>query len=414
MTRTLAIDGSRLHARLTEIARYGATAAGGLDRQALGPDEIAARGYVVGVARERGFDCTADAIGNLFVRRAGTRPELPPILCGSHLDSQPKGGRFDGTLGVMAALEVLESLEDAWASHRHPIEAVAWTNEEGARFIPSTMGSQTYAGVVDLAAMLAVTDAAGVTVAEALAEADAAYGPLPRRALGGPVAAYLELHIEQGPVLESLGLPLAVVDGIQGARWRRVVLDGRPGHAGTTPEALRQDAGDAAIRAAVAARAAAMADGDARVRFTIGRIAFGPGSINTIPGTAQFTIDLRHPDDAALDRIVARIAEAVATEAAPCRARIETLMNVAATRFDARVLAACEDAVRAQGIAVHRMTSGAMHDAQFAALCGPAGMLFIPCRDGVSHAESEAIEPQHATVGAQALLDAVLYLDKAM
>ncbi|MEZ5668536.1 MAG: M20 family metallo-hydrolase [Alphaproteobacteria bacterium] len=414
MTVLPQLDQSRLLRRLAEIARFGATGAGGLDRQALSADEVAARSYVLEVARERGFGCAIDAIGNLFVRRDGTDVRLPPLAAGSHLDSQPKGGRFDGTLGVMAALEVLEALADGDVDHRHPIEAVVWTNEEGSRFAPGTMGSSVYAGAADLAAMLGATDAAGTTVAAALAEAQAALGPLHHRQLGLPFAAYVELHIEQGPVLESLGYPVGVVDGIQGARWLQVDVAGRAGHAGTTPEALRRDAGDAAIRAAAAARAAVHADGDARVRFTIGRIAFMPGSINTIPAAARFTIDLRHPDAAALDALDARLQAAIQAAAAPCGVTIDRLMDNPPTRFDSRVIAACADAAERYVSPPFQLTSGAFHDAQFAARLGPAGMIFIPCADGISHAEVEDIEPDHAVAGTQVLMDALLALDRAL
>jgi len=193
-----------------------------------------------------------------------------------------------------------------------------------------------------------------------------------------------------------------------------VRLDGRSGHAGTTPEAMRADAGDAAIRTAAAARAAVGEEDDERVRFTIGRIAFEPGSINTIPDSARFSIDLRHPDEAVLDRLGARIRAVVAAAATPCTASIVPLMTIAGARFDPLVTAACEEAVQALGRPLFRLTSGAFHDAQFAARIAPAGMIFIPCRGGISHAEAESIEPAHATLGAQALLLAVLALDRRL
>ena len=409
----VAIDPARLARRLTEISKFGATPAGGLDRQALTADEIAARAYVLEAARARGFACETDAIGNLFIRRAGTG-DRPPLLAGSHLDSQPKGGRYDGTLGVLAALEVLEALEDAGVETVHPLDVVSWTNEEGSRFAPGAMGSQTYAGVVDVKDMLASTDGDGVSVADGLKAASERSGPLPERALGTPFAAYLELHIEQGPVLEAEGLKLGVVDGIQGARWFEVVLSGRSGHAGTTPGAMRRDAGEAAIRVAAAARAAVTADGDERVRFTVGRIAFSPGSINTIPAEARFTIDLRHPEEPVLDDLVNRMRAAVSEAAAPCTVTVTPLMSITGIRFDPRVMAACTAAVESLGEPVFRLTSGAFHDAQFAGRLGPAGMLFIPCRAGISHAEEEAIEPEHAALGAEALLRALLDLDRRL
>lgn len=406
-----AINGDRLTRRLDEISQFGATAAGGLDRQALTPEEIEARRYVLDAARARGFECLADPIGNLFIRRPGKASGLAPIVAGSHLDSQPKGGRFDGTLGVLAGLEMLETLEDRGIEHVHPFEVVSWINEEGSRFAPGAMGSQAHAGAADLDDLLASADSSGASVAQGLQAMHRRCGPLDSRPLGLPFAAYLELHIEQGPVLEAEGLALGVVDGIQGARWLEVTIAGRAAHAGTTPEAMRLDAGDAAVRAAAAARLAAHADRDQAVRFTIGRIGFAPGSINTIPAGASFSIDLRHPDETALDALTAQVRAAVQHAAAPCDVAIEPLMTIQATRFDQRVMAACETAVTALGQPVFHLTSGAFHDAQFAARIAPAGMLFIPCRNGVSHAEAEAIEPAHAVLGAQALMLAVLDLD---
>lgn len=405
------INADRLARRLDEISRFGATAAGGLDRQALSAEEIEARHYVLEAARARGFQCLADPIGNLFIRRPGKASGLAPIVAGSHLDSQPKGGKFDGTLGVLAGLEMLETIEDHGIAHDHPIEVVSWTNEEGSRFAPGAMGSQAYAGAANLDDLLASTDASGLSVAQGLQAMHRRCGALDSRPLGQAFAAYLELHIEQGPVLEAEGLALGVVDGIQGARWLEVAISGRAAHAGTTPEGMRQDAGDAAIRAAAAARMAAHATGDQAVRFTIGRIGFAPGSINTIPAAASFSIDLRHPDEATLDALVAQVRAAVQHAAAPCDVSIASLMTIQATRFDLRVMAACEAAVIALDQPVYRLTSGAFHDAQFAARIAPAGMVFIPCRNGVSHAEAEAIEPAHAVLGAQALLLAVIDLD---
>ena len=414
MTAHVQINSERLARRLAEISQFGATPAGGLDRQALTNDEIAARTYVLAAARARGFSCATDAIGNLFIRRDGTDAARDPIVAGSHLDSQPRGGRYDGTLGVVAALEMLESLSDAEIDHRHPIEAVAWTNEEGSRFAPGTMGSQVYAGVADAAAMQAVTDANGISVGAALAEARNAYGPLPARGLALPFSAYLELHIEQGPVLEAKGLKLGVVDGIQGARWFNIQLLGTAGHAGTTPDDMRRDAGAAAIRAASVARGVIDVEADPRMRFTIGRIGFEPGSINTIPASAAFTIDLRHPDTAALDELEQRLRTAMEAVASPCACTVERIMDNPPTRFDPVVLAACEAAAKRQGLPAFQMTSGAFHDAQYAAMIAPAGMLFIPCRDGVSHAEIEDIESDHAAVGTQALMDAVMDLDRTL
>jgi N-carbamoyl-L-amino-acid hydrolase len=275
-----------------EMAKLGAIPGNGVNRQALSKEDIAARQLLIGWARARGFTIAQDAIGNLFIRRPGQDPSATPVLTGSHLDSQPSGGRFDGAYGVLAGLEALEALEDAGTVTERPIEVVAWTNEEGGRFAPGAMGSMVFTESRALADCLAVTDGAGVRLEDALAATVAAVPVDETRAFNFPIAAYIEAHIEQGPRLEAEGIPIGVVTGIQGSRWFEVEVLGEGAHAGTAPLKTRRDALQGAL-AAIQALNRVMADDSDTVRFTVGRFEVTPNSPNTVASRVLFTIDLR-------------------------------------------------------------------------------------------------------------------------
>ena len=404
-----AIDRERLWQRHMAMAEIGATGRGGIDRQALGPADIEARRLFCGWARRRGFTLEVDAIGNLFVRRPGRgmpRPDaaLAPAMAGSHLDSQPAGGNFDGVYGVLAGLEVLEALEDAGIDTLRPVDVAVWTNEEGSRFQPTTMGSAVHAGAMALETALDVRDGAGTTVREALAQTLAAMPEAGRRPLGAPVGAYVEAHIEQGPVLESEGRTIGVVSGIQGLRWFRVEVEGQPGHAGTVPMAARRDALSAAV-AMVRALEASMRDPEDRVRFTVGRFETRPNSPNTIPGGVTFTIDFRHPDEDVLTRLGDRVAEICEAHAGACEVAVTQTMESRPTAFDRGVVDAVRSAADSLGLRHRDMVSGATHDAKWLAGMAPAGMIFVPCAGGVSHAEEEWADAEDLAAGARVLAE---------
>lgn len=406
------IYGARLWQRHEEMARIGRTSLGGVNRQALSAEDLEARKLLRSWASRRGYEATTDAIGNLFIRRRGRRPRLPPVLTGSHLDSQPTGGRYDGTYGVLAGLEVLEALDDCEISTERTIELVVWSNEEGSRFTPTTMGSAVFAGAIPLAVALETRDSRDTSVAEALAAIRASQSDLADRAAPFPVAAYVEAHIEQGPILERRKARIGVVTGIQGLRWLEVEVRGCAAHAGTTPHRDRQDALMAALEL-IADLRAQMDDAGEEVRFTIGRLIVSPGSPNTIPDKVNFTVDLRHPDEDTLRRLADTIRDASRQQRGACVVALRETLHSPPVAFDLRIMKSIRLAAEARTLPWIDLVSGATHDAKHLAPLCPAGMIFIPCRGGVSHNEAEAIELEDAAAGAQVLADVLHKLANA-
>ncbi|MGH6897647.1 MAG: Zn-dependent hydrolase [Geminicoccaceae bacterium] len=397
-----AVDQERLWRRHMAMAEIGKTRVGGVSRQALSGDDIRARALLLEWARARGYEPAIDDIANLFVRRPGRDPDAAPVVAGSHMDSQPAGGRFDGIFGVLAGLEALEALDDAGVATAPPLDVVAWTNEEGGRFAPGAMGSAVFAGHMQLDDCLALSDAAGTRFADALAETLAATPDLRRRPFGFPIAAYVEPHIEQGPQLEATGNQIGVVTGIQGARWYVVEVSGEPGHAGTAPLGGRKDAVRAAV-AMITALQELMHDETDQLRFTVGRFEVLPNSPNTVPAGVTFSIDFRHPEAAVLDHRGARIEDLCRRFAGPCEVRVREAFNRPPCAFPARIVDAIERAARDLDIAHMRLPSGAFHDANFIADLTPTGMIFVPCEKGISHSPAENALPEDLAAGARVL-----------
>ena len=387
--------------------RWGPPRPGGSNRQALSDDDKAGRDLFIGWAERTGCSIELDGIGNLFARRDGTDPTAAPVVLGSHLDTQPTGGRFDGVYGVLAGLEVVESLNDHSVQTRAPVEVAVWTNEEGSRFAVSMMGSAVWAGVLPLDQVRAITDRSGISVG---AELDR-LGWAGTAAFGKPLRAYLELHIEQGPILEASGSSIGVVTGVQGIRWFTVTLEGFPTHAGTTPMDRRRD--PARPLAAVLSGLYAMAAGHSpEVRVTPAQFRSEPVSPNTVPAHIAFSIDVRHPDAAVLDEMEAGLRALVDRTAAEhgCQHQVEVINDCAPVVFDDQCVQAVESAAQHCGFAYERIGSGAGHDACHVAAKAPTGMIFVPCQDGLSHNETESIEPAAAGRGAEVLLRAALDL----
>jgi len=402
-----AVDADRLWTRHMTMAKFGALPGDGVCRQAFTAEDISARRQLLAWAKQHGYAAAADAIGNLFVRRPGVDPALAPVLTGSHMDSQPRGGRFDGIYGVLAGLEALNALDTAAAETQRSIELVAWTNEEGGRYEPGSMGSMVFSGALELSECLALRDADGVLLEDALAAALASTPGIESRAFNFPIAAYLEAHIEQGPRLEAENLSIGAVTGIQGTRWFTITVRGDTGHAGTVPLAVRRDALQGAV-AMVQALNELTTDVDDIVKFTVGRFDVEPNAPNSIADRVVFTVDLRHPDASILMRLGDAIPERCREAAPRCDLEIiETATNLPC-EFDPAVVAAVEDVARELGLGCMRMPSGAFHDAQHInALC-PTGMIFVPCRNGVSHSPAEYADPKSLAAGTK-VLAAALY-----
>jgi N-carbamoyl-L-amino-acid hydrolase len=404
-----AVDGERLWRRHVAMAEIGKIRGGGVSRQALSRDDIRARALLLEWAGARGYQPAVDDIANLFIRRPGRGADAAPVATGSHMDSQPAGGRFDGIFGVLAGLEALEALDDAGIATAHPIDVVAWTNEEGGRFAPGAMGSAVFAGHMRLEDCLGLADAAGVTLADALADTLAATPDLPRRPFGFPIAAYLEPHIEQGPQLEATGNQIGVVTGIQGARWYVVEVDGEPAHAGTAPLGGRKDAVRVAV-AMIAALQELMHDASDVLRFTVGRIEVFPNSPNTVPARVTFSIDFRHPDAAVLNDRGGRIEQVCRRLAGSCAVQVTETFNRPPCVFPGQIVDAVETAARDLGIPYMRLPSGAFHDANFIADVAPTGMIFVPCEKGISHSPAENAKPEDLAAGARVLAAALVAL----
>ena len=410
---TAAIDESRQWSRLMGMAMLGAIPEDGVDRAALTVLDRQARRLLITWAVEAGLSVSIDEMNNLFLRHEGTEPGAAPVLTGSHMDSQPNGGRFDGIWGVVGALEAVQAIRDAGLSTRRPIEIVSWTNEEGGRFAPGCMGSMAWAGHSAPGTWDGVADSQGITFRAALDEQMAAEADLPRRPLGpqpGAVpVAYVEAHIEQGPKLEADLLDIGVVTGIQGSRWFLVDIAGQSAHAGTTPVGLRRDAVQDMVRAIEALNRLTHDPADV-LRFTVGRIEVHPNTGNSVADRARFTIDLRHPDAAVLTEKGDAIAATVQAAVRHCTVQVTERFNALPAAFQPDVPDAVEAAARGLGLRSLRMASGAFHDAQFLVPVCPSGMIFVPSRNGVSHNPAEYSSPEQLAAGAKVLAATLLDL----
>ena len=405
MTGNLRIDLNRLLARLEALAEVGAIAGGGVSRLALTDADKAGRDLVVSWMEGLGLAVTIDRIGNILATRAGTE-DGPPVMTGSHIDTVAAGGRYDGNLGVLAGLEVMTVLNEAGIETRWPLAVGVFTNEEGARFQPDMMGSGVHQGALDLDEMLAATGIDGTTLGESLRR----IGYAGAADCGAVRArAFVELHIEQGPVLEEQGVTIGAVEGVQGISWSELTLTGVANHAGTTPLRLRHDAGYAAAAIACAARDIARDMGGDQVA-TVGAFALVPNLVNVVAKEAVLTVDLRNTDEALLREAEARLAAEVARIAenegvGVARRRLARLEPVV---FDPAMIDLVAATAARLGYSVRRMPSGAGHDAQMFAPNCPTAMIFVPSKDGISHNAAEYTAPEDLRAGAEVLLQVLL------
>ena len=403
------IDADRVWRRHMEYAELGATPRGGVNRTTLTPDDIEVHRRLTEVALERGFDVSLDDYGNTFYRLVGTEPDLPPVASGSHSDTQPTGGRFDGIFGVLAAFEGLEAMADAGVRPRRSVEAVIWNNEEGARFTPSSMGSAVYVGNAELAPLLVAVDRAGETMGDAIAALRAAMPDVNHRAFGEPYHAFVEAHIEQGPILEAEGIPIGVVTGIQGARKFAVEVIGEEAHAGTMPRSGRRDALVDAV-AIVNSLHEIFHDEADEVRFTIGRFEAFPGARSVVPGLVRLLVDLRHPDNDLVAELGDKLLPAAQAAAKRCEVRVDESNRSETVVFGEQVPAAIIRSAEARGYAWRHIFSGAGHDARHMDSHCPSGMVFVPCEGGISHNEAENARPEDIAAGTQVISDTMFDL----
>lgn len=401
----LRIDLDRLMTRIRRLGEVGALPAGGVSRLALGDADRAGRDLLCGWMEALGLAITVDRIGNIVGTRPGRR-DGPPVMIGSHIDTVAEGGLYDGALGVLAGLEVVAVLNDAGVGTEHPLAVAAFTNEEGSRFAPDMMGSAVHQGTLALDDALAATGIDGAIVGAELARIGYA-GAAPVGAVRA--RAFLELHVEQGPVLEEAGLTIGAVEGVQGISWTELVLAGTANHAGTTPMRLRRDAGFAAAAIAVEARRIAAEAGGDQVA-TVGMVELAPNLVNVVPGRARLTVDLRNTDGAALAAAEARLAGFVSGIAAREGVAVETrrLARFDPVAFDERLVGRVEAAAAGLGHSVRRLPSGAGHDAQMFAPQCPTAMIFVPSQGGISHNPREHTAPEDIRAGADVLLRVAL------
>ncbi len=399
------IDGGRLWQSLMDLAKIGATPKGGVCRIALTDRDREGRDLVCSWLKSAGCTISVDSIGNIFARRPGRNNDLPPVVAGSHIDTQPTGGKFDGNYGVLAALEVVRTLNDRSIETERPFEVAIWTNEEGTRFTPVMMGSGVFAGAFTLDHALAQKDIDGKSVGDELRRIGYA-GDIPT---GKPFAAYFEAHIEQGPILEDTENTIGVVTGALGLRWYDVVVTGQDAHAGPTPMHLRKDGLLAAARIVEEVNRIALAHQPAG-RGTVGFMQVKPNSRNVVPGEVRLSVDLRHADKARLDLMEAELRQACEKieHRGGVRIEMKCVTDYPPLAFDDGLVGSVRSSAQELGYRHMDIVSGAGHDACYVARVAPTAMIFVPCESGISHNEIENAEPEHLEAGGNVLFKAVL------
>jgi N-carbamoyl-L-amino-acid hydrolase len=403
---TFRIKGDRLWDSLMELAQIGATPKGGVKRLALTDLDRQGRDLVVGWAKEAGLAITVDQIGNVFMRREGTNPSLPPVVTGSHIDTQPTGGKFDGNYGVLAGLEVIRTLNDHHIQTEAPVEVAFWTNEEGSRFVPVMMGSGVFCGAFSLETAYAAKDVDGLTVKGELER----IGYLGAQVPGDhPIGAYFETHIEQGPVLEDADKVIGVVPAVMGLSWYDCVVTGMEAHAGPTPMGLRKDA--LQVATVIMQEVVAIANRYPPYgRGTVGMVQVFPNSRNVIPGEVKFSIDLRNVNDALLNTMHEEMLAFIdkTSQSTGLSIAIDRVSYYPPCPFHPDCVGAVRSATAELGYSTMDVVSGAGHDAIYAARLAPSGMIFVPCKDGISHNEIEDARSDHLEAGCNVLLLAML------
>ena len=409
--KDLQVNGERLWDTIMETAKFGGTEKGGVCRLTLSDTDRQVRDWLARECESAGCTVSIDEMGSIFARRPGKVDTLPPIAIGSHLDTQPTGGKFDGIAGVLSGLEVLRTLNEAGHTTSAPLELIDWTNEEGSRFTPPMLASGVFSGVFEHDFAYASEDRDGKKFEAELARIGyRGERKCPDHKLG----AYFELHIEQGPVLEKEGILIGAVTGMQGQKWYEITVTGQDAHAGTTPMPARHDAMVACARMVESIQAITLNHAPLAVA-TVGHVVVKPNSRNVVPGSVFFTVDLRHPDEDVLlqiDRELREMVDATARDSG-VEARLVNNWNVTPMEFDRECINHVRSAAEKLGYSHRDIISGAGHDAVYVARVAPTGMIFIPCENGISHNELENTKPEFIAAGASVLLHAILACDEA-
>ena len=404
--KNMAVKGDRLWDSLMEMAKIGGTEKGGCCRLALTDVDKEGRDLFVSWCKDAGLTIKIDKMGNVFARRAGKNNDLPPVMMGSHLDTQPTGGKYDGVFGVLAGLEVLRTLNDFDVETEHPVEVAVWTNEEGSRFAPAMVASGVFAGVFDLEYGLSRADLDGKTMGEELAR----IGYAGAEEVGGrEIKAFFEAHIEQGPILEHEEKTIGVVNGAQGQRWYEITITGQEAHAGPTPMPIRKDALVGASKIVQEVNRIGL-DNQPFACATVGLLNVTPNSRNTIPGEVFFTVDFRHPKDEILSKMDSELrsfAEKIAAEGG-FEMKFEQIWYSPPVEFDPDCINAVRTGAELAGFSHMDIISGAGHDACYINRVAPTGMIFVPCENGISHNEEEEATPEDLAAGCDVLLHAVV------
>tara|TARA_Y100001970_G_scaffold294256_1_gene449246 strand:+ start:35755 stop:36945 length:1191 start_codon:yes stop_codon:yes gene_type:complete len=389
-----------------DMAKIGATEKGGVCRLTLTDVDKEARDLFVNWCKDAGCEVSIDEMGNIFARRAGKNNSLAPVMTGSHIDSQPTGGKYDGIYGVLAGLEVIRTLNDMGIETERPIEVTSWTNEEGSRFAPAMIASGVFGGVFDLEYGLSRKDADGKTIGEELKRIGYAG---PEKCGGREISAFFEVHIEQGPILEAEEKTIGVVQGVQGMRWYDVEVIGMESHAGTTPMERRKDAIVGASRM-VDALSDIGNENTPDARTTCGVFEVSPGSRNVIPGSVSFTVDIRHPDSDILKKLGEDFRDRCEkiTYEMSLELKFDEIWHSPPVKFNDDCINAVASAAESLGLESRPITSGAGHDAVYVSKVAPASMIFIPCADGISHNEVESATKGDVSAGCDVLLNAML------
>ncbi len=402
------IESERLWSNLMELAEIGGIEGGGVNRQALTSEEFAARDLCISWAEAYGLKITADDVGNLFFRIEGNEPDLPVVMTGSHLDTQPTGGKFDGAFGILAGLEAARAIINSRTEHRRSIEIVAWMNEEGSRFAPGMMGSEAYVGVKPISEIKAVKDKTGVSVGDELLKLQDHLPGIKNVPFGRDVYCFIEAHIEQGPILEKECIPIGAVTGIQGVRRMRVKIIGDEAHAGTTPYDLRKDAIEEASRTIEKMYTVFSTIED--IRFTVGMLTIEPNVPSVVASEVVFSIDLRHPDSEVLLDCEKKVRDLVAQTVSKCSSDVWCIAEADTIKFNEKVISAIEEEAKHLDLPCRRIFSGAGHDARQMSYFCPSGMIFVPSCDGVSHNINEYTNQSDILAGTKVLCTTLVQL----